>query len=54
MALIIMMMFRPEGIFPSKRRAMELHADDARYLMDKNEKLWDGDKVAGPDKDGRA
>jgi len=52
-ALIVMMMFRPEGIFPSKRRAMELHPEDTRVLIEKNEKLWDGDSVADADKDRR-
>jgi branched-chain amino acid transport system permease protein len=29
LALVLMMLFRPEGLFPSQRRRRELHARDA-------------------------
>lgn len=40
-ALIIMMIFRPQGILPSKRRAMELHPEDAKNLMEQNQSMAD-------------
>ncbi|MCL5888112.1 MAG: ABC transporter ATP-binding protein [Actinobacteria bacterium] len=40
-ALIIMMIFRPQGILPSKRRALELHPDHAKNLMEQNQSMAD-------------
>jgi branched-chain amino acid transport system permease protein len=33
-ALVLMMMFRPEGLIPSQRRRRELHAPDAESEAD--------------------
>ncbi|MCL4553801.1 MAG: ABC transporter ATP-binding protein [Actinobacteria bacterium] len=40
-ALIFMMIFRPQGILPSKRRALELHPDHAKNLMEQNQSMAD-------------
>ncbi|MDO8964604.1 MAG: ABC transporter ATP-binding protein [Coriobacteriia bacterium] len=45
--MVIMMAFRPQGIIPSQRRALELHPDDSKILHDEDQSMWDieqGDK----------
>jgi branched-chain amino acid transport system permease protein len=39
--MVIMMAVRPQGMIPSKRRAMELHPDDDRILAEEDMTLWD-------------
>ena len=39
--MVIMMAVRPQGIIPSKRRALELHPEDARMLAEEDMQLWD-------------
>jgi len=41
LVLVIMMAVRPQGIFPSKRRARELHPDDEKMADDGNQTLWE-------------
>lgn len=39
--MVVMMAWRPQGIFPSKRRARELHPEDEKALDETNETLYD-------------
>jgi branched-chain amino acid transport system permease protein len=39
--MVIMMAVRPQGMIPSKRRAMELHPPDSSALAEENQELWD-------------
>jgi len=39
--MVIMMAVRPQGMIPSKRRALELHPDDERQLAEEDMQLWD-------------
>jgi branched-chain amino acid transport system permease protein len=39
--MVIMMAVRPQGIIPSKRRALELHPEDDRALNEEDMQLWD-------------
>jgi len=39
--MVIMMAVRPQGIIPSKRRALELHPEDDRALAEEDMQLWD-------------
>jgi branched-chain amino acid transport system permease protein len=39
--MVIMMAVRPQGMIPSKRRALELHPDDSRVLAEEDQTLWD-------------
>ena len=39
--MVIMMAVRPQGMIPSKRRALELHPDDERQLNEEDMQLWD-------------
>ncbi len=39
--MVIMMAVRPQGIIPSKRRALELHPEDQRALNEEDMQLWD-------------
>ncbi len=39
--MVIMMAVRPQGIIPSKRRALELHPEDDRTLAEEDMQLWD-------------
>ncbi len=39
--LVLMMIFRREGILPNRRRAIELHADEADIVQDENQPLYD-------------
>ncbi|MFA5845012.1 MAG: ABC transporter ATP-binding protein [Coriobacteriia bacterium] len=48
--MVIMMAVRPQGIIPSKRRALELRPDDARVLAEEDQQLWDTEhRDASPD-----
>jgi branched-chain amino acid transport system permease protein len=50
-AMVIMMAFRPQGILPSQRRAMELHPEDAKTLEEANQQLWDVEHQTDTDND---
>jgi len=39
--MVIMMAVRPQGIIPSKRRALELNPEDDRQLAEEDMQLWD-------------
>ncbi len=39
--MVVMMAWRPQGIFPSKRRARELHPETEKMLDDENEALYE-------------
>lgn len=39
--MVVMMAFRPQGILPSKRRAQELHPEDAKTLQEEDQSMWD-------------
>ncbi len=39
--MVIMMAVRPEGMIPSKRRALELHPGDDRILHEEDMTMWD-------------
>lgn len=39
--MVLMMALRPQGIWPSKRRARELHPDDEKMLDEQNQTLYD-------------
>ena len=39
--MVVMMAVRPQGIIPSKRRALELHPEDDRALAEEDMQLWD-------------
>ncbi len=39
--LVLTMIFRREGLIPSRRRTIELHADDEDVLMEENQPLYD-------------
>jgi branched-chain amino acid transport system permease protein len=39
--MVVMMVVRPQGIIPSKRRARELHPEDQRALNEEDQQLWD-------------
>ena len=39
--MVVMMAVRPQGMIPSKRRAMELHPEDDRALNEEDMQLWD-------------
>jgi branched-chain amino acid transport system permease protein len=39
--LVLMMIFRREGIWPSRQRAVELHPDDPDVLAEENQPLYD-------------
>jgi branched-chain amino acid transport system permease protein len=39
--MVIMMAVRPQGMLPSKRRALELHPEDDRALAEEDQQLWD-------------
>ena len=41
LALVLMMLFRPEGLFPSQRRKRELHASDAGDIEAQSTDLLD-------------
>ncbi|MDO9107772.1 MAG: branched-chain amino acid ABC transporter permease, partial [Coriobacteriia bacterium] len=49
--MVIMMIFRPQGILPSKRRAMELHPETERMLDDENQQLWEAEHQTEVDSD---
>lgn len=49
--MIIMMIFRPQGILPSKRRAMELHPDSEKILDEENQTLWEAEHQTDTDSD---
>jgi branched-chain amino acid transport system permease protein len=50
-AMVIMMIFRPQGILPSSRRAMELHPDDEKTLVQEDQQLWDVEHQTDVDND---
>ncbi|MDP2183044.1 MAG: ABC transporter ATP-binding protein [Actinomycetota bacterium] len=50
-AMVIMMAFRPQGILPSQRRAMELHPEDPKVLEEENQQLWEAEHKHGTDND---
>jgi branched-chain amino acid transport system permease protein len=39
--MVVMMAVRPQGMFPSKRRARELQPEDDRVLAEEDQNLWD-------------
>jgi len=39
--MVVMMAVRPQGMIPSKRRALELQPADARVLAEEDQQLWD-------------
>ncbi len=39
--MVVMMAVRPQGMIPSKRRAMELHPEDDRTLDQEDMTMWD-------------
>ncbi len=39
--MVVMMAWRPQGIFPSQRRSRELHPETEKMLDDENEALYD-------------
>jgi branched-chain amino acid transport system permease protein len=39
--MVLMMALRPQGIWPSQRRARELHVDDEKTLDEMNQTLYD-------------
>lgn len=39
--MVVMMAVRPQGMLPSKRRALELHPEDERALAEEDMQLWD-------------
>lgn len=41
LALVVMMLLRPEGLFPSSRRKAELHPDDEDIRIQETEQLYD-------------
>lgn len=41
LAMVIMMIWRPQGILPSRRRAMELHPEDDKMRDEEDQSLWD-------------
>ena len=41
LVMVIMMAVRPQGIWPSARRAMELHPDDAKIRDEESQSLWE-------------
>lgn len=49
--MVIMMAFRPQGILPSQRRAMELHPEDEKTLEEENQQLWDVEHHTDVDND---
>ena len=51
LTMVIMMIFRPQGILPSKRRAMELHPETERMLDDENQQLWEAEHQTEVDND---
>jgi branched-chain amino acid transport system permease protein len=43
LAMVIMMAVRPQGIWPSQRRAMELRPEDESILEEENSSLWEAE-----------
>jgi hypothetical protein len=39
--LVLMMIFRPEGLIPSSRRRLELHPSDEGMRIEENQQLYD-------------
>ena len=39
--MVIMMAVRPQGMIPSKRRALELRPEDHRVLAEEDQQMWD-------------
>jgi len=44
MGLILVMLFRPEGLWPSPRRARELEPDDADITHQEQEDMYDAQR----------
>ena len=40
-AMIAMILFRPQGLIPSRRRSLELHPDDERIKQEEDQSLFD-------------
>jgi branched-chain amino acid transport system permease protein len=38
--MVVMMAVRPQGMIPSKRRAMELRPEDDRVLAEEDQEIW--------------
>lgn len=51
LAMVIMMIWRPQGILPSRRRAMELHPDDEKVLNEEDQSLWEAQNKTDTDTD---
>lgn len=51
LTMVIMMIFRPQGILPSVRRAMELHPEDPKVLDEANQQLWEAEHNTDTDND---
>ena len=48
--MVVMMAVRPQGMIPSKRRALELQPEDDRVLAEEDQELWDTEhRDANPD-----
>jgi branched-chain amino acid transport system permease protein len=41
--MVVMMAVRPQGMIPSKRRALELHPDDAKIRDEESQSLWEAE-----------
>lgn len=51
LSMVIMMIFRPQGILPSSRRAQELHPEDPKILEEENQQLWEVEHHTDSDND---
>ncbi len=51
LTMVIMMIFRPQGILPSSRRAMELHPESEKILDEENQQLWEAEHQTDVDND---
>jgi branched-chain amino acid transport system permease protein len=43
-ALVVMMLFRPQGLWPSPLRARELHPDNPDEVRQEQEALYDAER----------